>query len=346
MLLIVAHHYVVNSGLLDLNGPIYSDLQSGRSMFYLLFGAWGKTGINCFVLITGYYMCKSQITVKKFVKLLAEVMFYRISIWLAFLLSGYEAFSITGFVKMLLPVSSIQTNFTGCFLVFYLFIPFLNILIRNMNEKEHLRLLALCSFTYILFGTFHKVAMNYVSWFVVIYMIGSYIRSYPKPLFDQPKLWAGLTILSVTASIFTVVCCAWFGGRFGMKNPYVFLQDSNTFLAVTNGLCSFMFFKNLKIPQSHLINTIAASTFGVLCIHANSNTMRRWLWKDVLNNVGMYDRSCFAVHAVLSVVGIFSICILIDYLRIRFVENPFLNKYGGIFNPSILATEKMNNSQR
>ena len=62
MLMIVAHHYVVNSGLTQL---IYADLSSGKSMFLLLFGAWGKTGINCFVLITGYFMCKSKITFKK-----------------------------------------------------------------------------------------------------------------------------------------------------------------------------------------------------------------------------------------------------------------------------------------
>lgn len=33
MLLIVAHHYVVNSGLLDENGSVYSDLMSEKSIF-------------------------------------------------------------------------------------------------------------------------------------------------------------------------------------------------------------------------------------------------------------------------------------------------------------------------
>ena len=58
MILIVAHHYVVNSGLTDPLGPIYQTPLSFPSIFLLLFGAWGKTGINCFVLITGYFMCK------------------------------------------------------------------------------------------------------------------------------------------------------------------------------------------------------------------------------------------------------------------------------------------------
>lgn len=82
MLVIVAHHYVVNSGLAVDGGPIYSAPMAGASIFLLLFGAWGKIGINCFVLITGYFMCESWITARKFVKLLFEVMFYRIVIQL------------------------------------------------------------------------------------------------------------------------------------------------------------------------------------------------------------------------------------------------------------------------
>ncbi len=73
MLLIVAHHYVVNSGLISSGGPVWENPCSWRSLFLLIFGAWGKTCINCFVLITGYYMCKSAITARKFVRLFAEI---------------------------------------------------------------------------------------------------------------------------------------------------------------------------------------------------------------------------------------------------------------------------------
>lgn len=325
MILIVAHHYVVCSGLTDANGPIYSNLMSGKSIFYLLFGAWGKSAINCFVLITGYFMCKSRITAEKFIKLIAEVMFYRLVIWMIFLLSGYEPFSISGFIKVILPVTKVQTNFTSCFLIFYFFIPFLNVLIHGIDKKKHLLLLFLCAFTYVLFGTLHQITMNYVSWFMVLYVIASYIRLYPKRWFDRTKLWGGLTVLSIFVSVLSIICCGRFFSLLNMDSVYSFVVDSNTFLAVSNGVCSFMFFKNLKVPQSNLINTIAASTFGVLLIHENSDTMRQWLWKDTLNNVGAYNTSYFALHAIGSVLLIFIICIVIDHLRILFLERPFLN---------------------
>ncbi len=326
MLLIVAHHYVVNSGLTAAGGPIYADPMSWCSMFLLIFGAFGKTGINCFVLISGYFMCKSEITVKKFCKLLFEVEFYKIVIWLVFLVTGYEAFSLTGLVKVLLPVRTLSTGFTSCYLVFFLFIPFLNILIRNMSEKQHVKLILLCSFMYIIIGTIpgFSVTMNYVSWFIVLYFIGSYIRLYDKKIFSNTCFWGWCTLLTLLVSIASVVGMTWIGTLLNRNGiGYWFLSDSNKFLAVALAMSAFMFFKNVKMKNSKFINTVAASSFGVLMIHANSDTMRKWLWQDVLDNVGMYDSAWMILHAVGNVLAIYMICTVIDYLRICFIEKPF-----------------------
>ena len=327
MLLIVAHHYVVNSGVLDV---MYQQPLSANSILLFLFGMWGKIGINCFVLITGYFMCKSNITIKKFLRLVLEVEFYKVVIYLVFIASGYESFSLTGVAKAILPITSIGTNFTGCFLVFYLCIPFLNILVRNMSEKQHLALLGLVFFTYIFMGTVPKfgVTMNYVSWFICLYFIASYIRLYPKELFEKAKLWGVCTVVLAILCILSVLCCVWIGARIDKQIAFYFVTDSNTFLAVCIGVPSFLFFKNLKIKQSRMINTIAASTFGVLLIHANSDTMRKWLWQTVLNVKGAFSLSTplLVLHATLSVLGVFTVCVIIDQIRIRTVERFVLDK--------------------
>lgn len=336
MLLIVAHHYVVNSGLMAVDGPIYTEPTSWKSLFLLLFGAWGKTGINCFILITGYFMCTSKITLRKFLKVLGEIKFYRIIGWIIFLGVGYEAFSIVKLVKLMLPVSNIEQNFSGCFLLFYLCIPFLNILISNINEKQHIYLLLLLSFIYVFLGTVPtmSVDMNYVSWFMVIYLIAAYIRKYPKAIFENVRFWKVAMIASIFTSALSVVVCTWLGFILNRNMAYFFVTDSNTLLAVITSLSAFMYFKNLKIKNSKFINTVAASAFGVLLIHANSDSMRRWLWRDVLHNVEVYDTVYLVPHALLSVVIIYIVCTGIDYLRIRYVERPFFkfwDKHESIF---------------
>ena len=101
---------------------------------------------------------------------------------------------------------------------------------------------------------------------------------------------------------------------------YSYVTDSNTLLAVLTSVASFMFFKDLRMKHHKWINTIAASTFGVLLIHANSDTMRQWLWKDMLHNAEKYYMSDACLYALLAVLGVFAICIVIDYVRIHTVE--------------------------
>ena len=326
MLLIVAHHYVVNSGLMEY---VNQEPMSARSLFYYLFGMWGKTGINCFVMITGYFMCKSRITVQKFLKLLLEVLFYNIVIYAIFLITGYQKISLMGVFHCLWPIGSVSTGFTSCFLLFYLTIPFLNILIQNLDKRMHQLLLALSLGIYTILGTVPviNVTFNYVTWFIVIYFIASYIRLYPEKWFDNNKIWGWATVVSVVLAMMSVVGCVWASVRFDLRAGNwwsFFVADSNKFLAVAVAVSSFMWFKNLKIKQSKFINTVAASTFGVLCIHANSDAMRQWLWKDTLNVAGQYaaEWSTALLHAFGSVAVIFAACIVIDYIRIRLIEKP------------------------
>ena len=320
MMLIVAHHYVVNSGMMEV---MADDPMSSKSLYLYILGMWGKTGINCFVLITGYFMCRSNITLRKFLKLFLEVMFYNIMIWAIFVATGYESFSIKMMLKDVLPITSIHDGFTSCFLVFYLFIPFLNILVGNLDKKRHQYLLALCLFTYTFLAMIPKihVVFNYVTWFSVLYLISSYIRLYG--VFPSVKniRWGLLTLASVALAMVSTIGFIFLHLKYGIKLiPYRLVSDSNAIFAVIVSVCSFMYFKDLPIKQSKLINTISASTFGVLLIHANSDTMRQWLWKDTLNNVGQYASDHLVWFSIGSVLSVFFICIILDYIRIHTFE--------------------------
>lgn len=323
MIFIVAHHGVVNSGLAAVDGPIYANPLSFKALSLLLLGAWEKSGINCFVLITGYFMCKSSISVKKFLKLILEWMFYRYLIYLIFLIAGYEHFSVKNIILTIVPITRIDTNFIACFVVFWLFIPFLNKLVHNLKEKQHLELLCLCFFIYVILGTFKQVTMNYVSWFIVLYFISSYLRLYPKKCFSKISLWGVLFFFSIIISGVSVVLCVWFGVKMNRNMAYYFVTDSNAFLALFVGICGFMFFKNLKINYNKVINTIAASTFGVLLIHANSDTMRKFLWEDLIDFTGHYYSSRMLIYFIGSIIAIFIICVIIDQVRRHCFEKPF-----------------------
>lgn len=328
MMLIVAHHYVVNSGIAAADGPIFENPTSLRALWILLWGGWGKTGINCFVLLSGWFMCEKDITLRKFLKLLCEFMFYRIVIAAVFWMTGYEKISLTGILDTLIPVREISDGFTGAYLVFFLFIPFLNILVRNLTERQHLRLLALLAFLYVFFGTFRpvfSVAMNYVSWFAVLFLAAAYIRRYPKKFFEGTGRWGIIAGCFMLLSALSVIAGAFVSKRIGKTYYYVAVTDCNTLLAVCTGLSLFLFFRNLRMKPNRFINAVAATTFGVFCIHACSDTMRQWLWRDTLKNIEYFTRPAGWLHIIWAVAAVFTACALADALRIRFIEKPFFS---------------------
>lgn len=107
---------------------------------------------------------------------------------------------------------------------------------------------------------------------------------------------------------------------------YYFLCDSNKILAFLISIVAFLFFKNLKVKYNKYINTTAASTFGVLLIHANSDAMRQWLWVDLLHTPEMFYSEYLVLHAIGSALGVYIVCTFVDYLRIKYIEIPFLKK--------------------
>jgi len=328
MLMIVASHYVVHCGIID---RLRDDPMSATTLPMLIFGAWGKTGINCFVLITGWFMCRSQFSLRKILKLYAQIIFYTIIFYVIFCLSGYETFNPTKAIWKVFPIRMVSNEFISCFLVFYLLIPFANILIQNISKRQHLYLLfiLLSIYTFLPLVPGYRFEFNYVSWFFVIYLIASYIRYYNFPVNISHRMWGWIALFSIITA--SAAFCSYFTlYKFGYIHSfmaYPWVTDSNAIWALIVSVTSFMYFKDLKLPYSSFINTVGATTFGVLLIHNNSDAMRLWLWQETIDGVGHVGSSLLWTmgYAIGCVLLIFIVCSAIDWLR-GLILNPWLDR--------------------
>jgi hypothetical protein len=168
--------------------------------------------------------------------------------------------------------------------------------------------------------------MNYVGWFMIIYIISSYLRIYSGKMHDNFRFWLICSFVSVFGAILSVVVFS------QTERPYRFVSDSNQIFALSVAVSTFMCFRRLPIGYSKIINSIGAATFGVLLIHANNGAMRQWLWRNQVDCVGHYIANSYITYSILVVLLIFFTCVIIDLVRSYFIEKPFFSLFDKYYN--------------
>ena len=322
ILLVISHHMVVNTpleGLFDIN------YHKDNFIYLKIFSLWGKTAINAFIFITGYFMCTAKVTWKKVLKLWMEVKFYIIGFYILFCIIGYIDFSLSELFKTVFNVIYYFNNgFTPSFIVLYLFIPFLNMFLKSLKKEHHLKLIIclLLVFT-ISVSVFHnRTAFDYIGWYMTVYIVAAYIRLYDMK-WTSNNLLCGpiLLLLIVGICVFTMICI-----NTGHDFYYYFICESNTICSFLIGMFLFLFFKNLKIKNSRIINFVASTTFGVLLIHTAGDAMRQFIWLDVFNVTALYDYGIGKTigYSILYSIIVFVVCSLIDAIRILIIEKPVM----------------------
>lgn len=316
MLIIVAHHYVVNSGipsLYDYEHPTFNQL------FLQIFACLGKTGINCFTLITGYFLVDKRSSVKRSFTLWSEFLFWQILLTGIFLLSGYANLSFKEVLMVVLsPVFLAGKYYVETVIFLFLLIPFLNRITCGISKKTYFRMLAVLIFYFSIISTFSVIndTWNFPGWLITVYLIGGYIKLHPSKISES--LVSGL--ISLIASLLlmcgSIILIQLLDVHVGY---YYMVSDANKILPLIASVSMFIVAKNIRLRHSHLINLIASACFGILCIHANSDIMRKFLWKDLFDNMSWFESQWCPLHAVGSTLLVFFFCLVLVLIQKKIV---------------------------
>lgn len=312
MLFIVISHYSVH-GQLQI-----ADASITFNRLLLNLAKTGGLGVDIFVLISSYFLVNSSLKFKKVLKLIFQVLFYSALIYFLFVIAGLKTFEVKEFIRCLLPATTNQYWFFTVYLVLYLIHPFLNKFIENITEKQHLMLILFSVFIWSIIPTFlngYNFYGNELVLFVMLYFLGSYMRLYPL----NPKKEKILGILLILGGTIASLAFMAIGKLLPFLNINHLGNTSIFVILVAVGL--FVLFKNLNIGTSNVVNNIAKCTFGVYLIHDN-NYVRVWLWNDVFPNNSYAGSYKLILHLIISVVIVYIVCTVIDYIRIVLVEKP------------------------
>lgn len=333
MLGIVASHYngLIMSQLLESDTPLTN--------FLLVQSCWGKIGINCFMLISGYFMCEIDASLKKYIKLLAWVYFYIILIQVPLIIIGKIPNTIQSWIDIIFSWKSFDMDhFVTSFLIFYLFTPFIKIFIHSLTKKQVERLIILLSVFFI--GYYNIPRFNDgmgsmiqpLVWFSYLYLVAGYVRLYDNPFMRRGVYFWGGVLFMGTIMIFVstiilhkLVLSLALPNELEQRITLKFSGYPNSLFAVITSFSAFMFFLKLRIPYSKIINVFGASTFGVLLIHANCVYVSNFVFGRLLRSTEVVKFNTvdgFFLFLV-SIVALFFVCAVIDILRRLYIE-PFL----------------------
>lgn len=334
MLSIVMHHYAVHGGFtLDPN------MISVNKVIVQFLSAGGKLGVDCFVLITGYFTVKSKFKFEKLLKLLFIIFTYSATIYIIALMTGYIDFSIKQAIESFFPVIFNQYWFATSYVLLYVFSPYINSLINSLDRRSHLNLILLLVTIWSIIPTILTANLDFssIGWFITLYIIAAYIRLYPNYWFDNSRLNMALSLLTYTMILLSIIIFDILGVNVSFfGNHATYFTGMNKLPLLFCAVTLFLWFKNLKVTNNRYVGIVASSMFGVYLIHDN-NIVRHWLWIDQFKNNAFFQSKYLVIHAILVIFFVFSSGVLIDQIKKLMLEKPFS---GTITKISMICLEK------
>ena len=334
MLMIITLHFNIHSKALLVLGEPASNVQ----IFATVLEAIAITGVNVYVLISGYYLSSSKVRLSKVLLLILQVYFYTLLISCAMMFVG--AYSVKPEDKLdralryLFPISSEHYWFVTAYVIMYVLAPVMNAAVNTLKRKQ-LKTVIIGLLTWFCFiksivpVKFGTDRMGYdFGWFICLYLIAAYIRKYNIVLFRDAKKSTLVYLISVV--VIAAFSLVFYKINFDTGNFNYYAEvpcHYNFFFALTGALGLFSVFRFMRLKENLLaevIRIIAPYTLGVYLLHMHFEIADRWVeWiEQIIGETPLDNVLMFFIHLVVSVLIVFFAGIFVDWIR-KYIFNFF-----------------------
>ena len=329
MLVIIIHHFAVH-GIVEPMELAQSVTVANFSWPYFLVQlvGWGGNMANdVFMLITGYFMVVSGVHYKRIVRLMLRMFFYAWLIAGLFLVFKVDAGNWDYYRPLLIrstvPIWFGLNWYVCCYILFSLFVPFLNPFLRGLAPRHYLRLLGLTFALYVVMPLLHGT--NFLGGarmveFFLLYAAGGFLRLHllTRERFLSHRLWRRVLLTLVGGLLLSMVAFDLLGiltqqDRF-LRHAWYLVPLFNAPIAVA----LFLFVRTRSAFFSARINFLAGSVLGIYLLHDNL-LVRGWLWNELFPNQELLLSPYFPLLYAAKVLAVFGVCLAIDIARRKWV---------------------------
>lgn len=269
---------------------------------------------------------KSEFKLDKLIKLIIEVFMYSIFMLVITMIFTDRKIGIMELLKSFLPIIYSNYWFVTNYIVLYVLSPFINRLIKNLNQDEYIKLIIILFIILSVIPTFMGTNFVYSNliWFVFLYLLAGYLRIYYKFHLKKQSYLIIAVVMYLLIFILSELILAVSQYIPRLSDNTRFFSDLNKVPAVICSACLFLYFKESKLKYNKYINKIASATFAIYLLHDNY-LFKKYLWNSVLMNSNYYNSKFMILHYIISVILIFVFGIIIEEIR-NFVMKETIEK--------------------
>lgn len=273
MFLIVQSHFAVHGFMSTVDGDL-SSVNNALNRFLITAITTGNIGNALFMIITGYFLSQSRtFKLQRFLKVAIQVLTYSLLIYLvSTIFFNQSSFSIGGILKAVTPLTHGTYWYFTSYILVYIFHPFLNTLIDNLNQRKLGILILLMMITWGFIPATFLLDFERSGFlvFCMFYFVGAYLRRYytvnDGVIYGTKKLFANKSVnvslvMAIMAWASLSIMTAYFTPFYRivyMASPFVVIM----------AVALFVFFLNRTwIKKFGALNTIAGCMGGgyILC---------------------------------------------------------------------------------
>lgn len=269
-------------------------------------------GVNCFILITGYFLIeKDRVNIRKIVDLLLIVAFYGFIFYFFMMFINKTSFNIKDFIKALIPFLIGKRWFVRTYIILFLLAPYINKCLISLHKKSFQLLILILIIFFSIWPSFFPYppvddAGYGIINFIVLYTIAAYIKLHVKDIENNKiKLYIFCYIICVMITYFGTIY-------------NIYSWGYNFIFNILGSLMIFLIFSQIKI-QSSKINYVALFVFGIYMGHCDFQT-ESWVYGKILKCYVYGNSNLLIPHMIFSILILFILCLVIDIIRNKIFE--------------------------
>lgn len=323
MFMVLLLHFNLKGGIL-FNNSLANTL---NYKLVWLVEAFSIVAVNCFVLISGYFLVDSEFKKTKIYSLVLQVISYSLVITILYTVITKDVLSIRQYLKCIFPVSFKTYWFITCYIILYLLVPYLNLIFKYTDKRKMQFLIGiLCTISFISwilnrfgFDVIDNTKGYGIIWFINLYFIGGYIRRYYKNECNKFYYLIIYIVCSLLIFVLKITLPKVNSNAIWISDIF---YEYNSITVTLQSICLFMFFKDLKIKNENVRKTIlgvAPLTLAVYIVHEHP-LVSRFLYQNWLHLNAFWNSKYYIIITFFMSLAIYAVCCIIEYLRSEIVK--------------------------